>query len=53
MSLREISDVLPLCYETVRRWAELALPAATALVPVRLQAEAESGDDLVLVSPRG
>ncbi len=45
--------VLPLCYETVRRWAELALPAPTALVPVRLQPETESGDDLVLVSPRG
>ena len=53
MSLREISDVLPLCYETVRRWAERAQPAPTALVPVRLRAAAESGDVLVLVSPRG
>lgn len=52
-SVREIADALSLSYETVRRWAELGWPIQTALVPVTVEPEADSGDGLVLISPTG
>jgi hypothetical protein len=52
-SVREIADASSLSYETVRRWAELAAPTRTALVPVTVRPEPDSGDRLVLVSPSG
>ena len=54
-TLREISDELGLCYETVRRWSELVASESTALVPVvveRRPAEIAAGD-LTLQSPAG
>jgi hypothetical protein len=52
-SVREIADALSLSHGTVRRWAELALPTQTALVPVMVEPETDSGDGPVLISPSG
>jgi hypothetical protein len=52
-SVRAIADALSLSYGTVRRWAELALPTQTMLVPVTVEPETDSGNGLVLISPSG
>ena len=54
-TLRETSDELGLCYETVRRWNDLIASESTTLVPVVLErrpAEIAAGD-LALQSPAG
>lgn len=53
-TLREICAELPLCYETVRRWAALPAPTTTALVPVAVAPPLGAEEPgLVLVSPAG